>query len=105
MWNEKRALKHGVATFACLLIFAIALFVAFEIYSFDLSENIYVDLVIVSLVLYCGFNGIYLWLKGFSRFRDVLKSPLMLAVYAGFTIFSGFYMYFKYGCEDFEKSS
>ena len=54
------------------------------------------NVVISLMTIYCWLNGMYLWLKGFNRFKARLQNPWKLAAYASATIFSGFYMYCRY---------
>jgi hypothetical protein len=64
------------------------------------ADSLAVQSVSIALIIVVSASGLFLWFAGFRRFKDRIgTSVLGWLRYATFTIFSGFYMQYRYGSE------
>lgn len=94
------AYKIGIFSFVAILAFLICMNLIFMETAVEMEESKLVQGVSIFLTLTVSGSGIFLWFTGFRRFKDVVGTyDFGWLMYATFTVFSGFYMQFRYGSE------
>lgn len=94
------ALKIGVLSFVAILFFLIFMnFISMES-ALEIEESKLIQSASVVLSLAVSSSGLFLWFTGFRRFKGRIGTyGFRWLMYATFTIFSGFYMQYRYGSE------
>jgi hypothetical protein len=65
-----------------------------------IADSIAVQSLSLTLIIAVSTSGLFLWFVGFRRFKDRIgTSGLGWIMYVTFTVFSGFYMHYRYGSE------
>ena len=94
------ALKVGVVSFIAMLIIVVSMnHLSSEITSHASGSGLAQVLgLVLSITVSCC--GLFLWFTGFKRFHNIIGTyGFKWLIYVTFTIFSGFYMQFRYGSE------
>jgi len=94
------ALKIGIISFLVILVFLISMNFISEESASVAEKSILVQGVNIVLSLAVTCSGLFLWFTGFSRFKTRIGNyGIKWLMYATCTIFSGFYMQYRYGNE------
>jgi|GEM_PF-5179217 len=93
--SENTACKIGLASLASSLILILLgiLLGLFEPMGIAGITIVFIINMFLFLVFICG---VFLWLKGWTRFKGILENPWLFLLYLGAFIFGAYWLYCKY---------